>query len=126
MIIDTDVLIWYLRGNDSAFEIVEQNIPFSLSVITYMELLQGMRNKEESRIFEKQLKKWQTDIIQIDAQISIRGMFYVQEYALSHAMKLADALVAATAVRNGEKLLTANSRHYRFIPNLDLVEFLPA
>ena len=73
MIIDSDVLIWYLRGYEKARSTVEKNIPFSISVVTYMEILQGMRNKTEYRMFQKQLRTWETDIIQIDSQISVRG-----------------------------------------------------
>ncbi len=126
MIFDTDVLIWYLRGDIQAKHIVEDNIPFSISVITYMELIQGMKNKEELKIFQKQFNKWNTDIIQIDKEISSRAMFYVQEYSLSHSMMLADALIAATVVQNSEKLLTANDKHYRFIPNIECLGFKPS
>lgn len=125
MIIDTDVLIWYLRGNDESKKIVEENIPFSISVVTYMELMQGMKNKEEMKIFQKQIQKWNINIIQIDREISSRAMFYVQEYALSHSMMLADGLIAATVVQNGEILLTANDKHYKFVPTIDLKKFNP-
>lgn len=125
MIVDTDVLVWYLRGNVKAKGIVESSIPFSISVVTYMELIQGMRNREEFRLFYKKIKTWNTAIIHIDSEISSRAMFYIQEYALSHNMMLADALIAATAVQNGRKLLTANDRHYRFIPNLACKKFIP-
>lgn len=125
MIIDTDVLIWYLRGNEKARERVEDNIPFSISVVTYMELIQGMRNKNELKLFQKQIQKWNTDIIQIDKEISSRAMFYVQEYALSHSMMLADALIAATVVQNNENLITANDKHYKFIPNIECLKFEP-
>jgi len=100
LIIDTDVLIWYLRGNAKAKDIVENNIPFSISVVTYMEIIQGMKNKEEFKIFQKQMLRWNTHIIQIDQEISSRAMFYVQEYSLSHSMMLADALIAATVDRS--------------------------
>ncbi|MFM6959002.1 MAG: type II toxin-antitoxin system VapC family toxin, partial [Acinetobacter sp.] len=104
MIIDTDVLIWYLRGKQAAKEIVEANIPFSISAVTYMELLQGMRNKQESQRFQKALHYWNVHVIHIDQEISARAMFYVQEYALGHSMQMADALIAATAIQFGETL----------------------
>jgi predicted nucleic acid-binding protein len=125
LIIDTDVLIWYLRGNQKAKDIAEKNIPFSISVITYMELIQGMKNKDEFKLFQKQIQKWNTDIIQIDKEISSRAMFYIQEYALSHSMMLADALIAATVVQSNEILLTANDKHYKFIPTIESKKFSP-
>lgn len=125
MIIDTDVLIWYLRGNQQARLLVEKSLPFSISVVTYMELMQGMRNKEEMKRFQRTLRYWNSTIIHIDREISSRAMFYVQEYALSHSMMMADALIAATVVQQGELLLTANSRHYQFIPTLEYRKFAP-
>ncbi|HQF74392.1 MAG TPA: type II toxin-antitoxin system VapC family toxin [Treponemataceae bacterium] len=125
MIIDTNVLIWYLRGNTRAKEVVECQIPFSLSVVTYMELVQGMKNRNEFRLFQKQLSVWHARILHIDRDVSSRAMFYVQEYALSHSMALADALVAATVVQNADVLLTANEKHYRFIPTLEYAKFAP-
>ena len=125
MIIDTDVIIWYLRGDEAAKRVIEQNIPFSISVITYMELIQGMINKDEMKKFQKQIQKWNVDIIQIDKEISARAMFYVQEYALSHSMMLADGIIAATAVQYGEILVTANEKHYKFIPTIEYEKFTP-
>lgn len=125
MIIDTDVLIWYLRGNEKAKIFVEDAVPFTISVVTYMELVQGMKNKAEFKLFQKQMLKWNTNIIQIDQSISSRAMFYVQEYALSHSMMLADALIAATVIQNSEVLVTANDRHYTFIPNIECTKFSP-
>ncbi len=69
-----------------------------------MELVQGMKNRDEFRMFEKQIRKWGTDIIHVDAEISERVMFYVQEYWLNHSMVVADALIAATAIRKSETL----------------------
>lgn len=125
MILETDILIWYLRGNEKAKNIVEDNIPFSISVVTYMEIIQGMKNKEEFKLFQKQMLRWNTNIIQINQEISSRAMFYVQEYSLSHSMMLADSLIAATVVQNSEILITANDKHYKFIPNIECKKFDP-
>ena len=123
MIIDTDVLIWYLRGNEKAKQVVEASIPFAISVVTYMELIQWMKNKEEFRMFQKQIQKWNIDVIQIDKEISSRAVFYIQEYSLSHSIMLADALIAATVVQTNDTLLTANEKHYKYIPNIDCKKF---
>lgn len=124
MIIDTDVLIWYLRGNLKAREVVEAAIPFSVSAVTYMELVQGMKDKAEFRKFQKAFKSWNIEVLQIDREVSSRAIFYVQEYHLSHSMMMADALIAATTVQESETLLTANEKHYRHIPNMDLKKFI--
>jgi len=125
LIIDTDVIIWELRGNLNAKKIIHENIPFSISVITYMELVQGMRNKSELNLFIKQLTNWDVKIIQINHDISTRAMIYVEDYSLSHSMELADALIAATCVNNSEIILTANEKHYKHIPNIQLMKFKP-
>ena len=125
MIIDTDVLIWYLRGNENARKAVNANIPFNVSVINYMELVQGMNDKRELRILQKSLREWSTGILQINENISSRAMFLVEDYFLSHSMEMGDAIIAATALENHEILLTANEKHYRFIPNIQINRFKP-
>ncbi len=45
MLIDTDVLIWLLRGKLSARRALEKCDTVQLSAVTYMELVQGMRDK---------------------------------------------------------------------------------
>jgi len=125
LIIDTDVLIWYLRGNNNAKKIITKNIPFKISVINYLELLRGMRDKNEVRMLQKQLKNWSTLIIQINESISTYAMFLVENYHLSHSMESADAIIAATVQEKNEVLLTGNSKHYSFIPNIQLKSFKP-
>jgi hypothetical protein len=77
LIIDTDVLVWYLRGNKKAKVSVEGYIPFSISAVAYMELIQGMKNKLELKLFLKQMQQWDTDIVQIDKEISSRAVFFI-------------------------------------------------
>ena len=125
MIIDTDVIIWYLRGNIKAKKIVNDNVPFKISLISYLELLQGMRDKNELAALQKQLKKWSTKIILINESISAYAMFLVENFYLSHSIEAGDAIIAATALDNNEILLTVNYRHYSFIPNIQVQKFRP-
>ena len=126
MLIDTDVLIWYLRGNEDARKVVSANIPFNISVVTYIELIQGIRNKTEQKVLQKNLKNWSTGIIHINENISTRGMFFMEDYFLSHSLEFADAMIAATAIESREVLLTANDKHYSFIPNIQISKFRPS
>ncbi|MEX2569762.1 MAG: PIN domain-containing protein [Gemmatimonadota bacterium] len=57
MIVDTDVLIWYLRGHEKAAEVLHGVGRFDISVITYMELVQGMRSKTELRVLRSSLER---------------------------------------------------------------------
>jgi len=125
LIIDTDVLVYELRGNERARRTVAQNLPFGISVVSYLELVQGMRNRRELQALHRQLRRWSVNVIHIDTHISIRSMYYVEEFFLSHSMQLADALVAATAVETNETLLTANDKHYRHIPGIQIKIFVP-
>ena len=125
MLIDTDVLIWYLRGNTNAQKIITANIPFKISVINYLELIQGMRDKNELRALQKQLKKWSAEIIQINESISTYAMFLTENYFLSHSMEAADAIIAATTIEKSEVLLTVNYKHYGYIPNIQIQKFKP-
>jgi predicted nucleic acid-binding protein len=49
----------------------------------------------------------------------------VEEYFLSHSMKLADSLIASTATQYGMKLISANDKHYKIVKELDLKVFRP-
>jgi predicted nucleic acid-binding protein len=125
MIVDTDVLIWYFRGNKNALNIIKKHTPFGISVITYMELIQGMRNKQELQTLKKYLKKWNVKVLQINESISARAMFLVENYYLSNSLELGDAIIGVTAQENQETLLTANYKHYKIIQDLNIEIFRP-
>jgi predicted nucleic acid-binding protein len=114
-----------MRGNEKAASMIDKQEPFSISSVTYMELVQGMRNKTEFNRFRKMILSKDIRIIQINEEISSRAIYYVEEYYLSHSLQIADALIASTAVDNGLKLLTGNAKHFRVIKDLNVQNFVP-
>ena len=124
-LLDTDVLIWYLKGNQKAYDLIHSLDEFCISSITYMELVQGMRNKDELRALQKTLKQWNVKTIYVNEEISAKALFYVEEYFLGHSMQLADAMIAATTSMYGMTLVTANDKHYRVVKDLDIFVFRP-
>lgn len=125
MLIDTDVLIWYLKGNEKARKTIEGQQRFCLSVVTYMELVQGMRNKGELTCLRQALHVWDAQILYLSEEISAKAMVYVEQHFLSHSLLLADALIGATAISYGMPILTANDRHYKVLPEIELKKFRP-
>ena len=125
MLVDTDVIIWYMKGNQNAFEAIEDAESFSISVVTYMELVQGMRNQKELKGLRRALHAWSAKILYISEVVSIKAMFFVEQYFLSHSMQLADALIGATAISHGLPILTGNDRHYRALKDLEIQRFRP-
>ena len=125
MLIDTDVLIWYMRGNEKAYQVVENSNNFFISVVTYMELVQGLRNKKELNHLRKALHGWNAQLLYISEEISAKAMFYVEQHFLSHSMQLADALIGATAIAYGFPLLTGNDKHYKIMKDLEIKKFVP-
>ena len=125
MVIDTDVLIWYIKGNDNAYRAIEDSKPFFISVVTYMELVQGMRNKNELNSLRKALHAWNAKILYISEEISVKAMFFVEQHFLSHSIQLADALIGATAISHGLSILTGNDKHYKIFKGLQIKKFRP-
>ena len=125
MLIDTDVLIWYMKGNKKAYNAIENSENFFISVVTYMELVQGMRNKTELNTLRKSLNGWNAKILYISEEISVKAMFFVEQHYLSHSIQLADSLIGATAIAYGLPILTGNDKHYKIFKNLQLKKFRP-
>jgi len=118
-------MIWYLRGNQNAYDLIHRLSGFCISSVTYMELVQGMRNKDELRALQKTLKQWNVKTIFMNEEISAKALFYVEAFFLSHSMQVADALIASTSTHYGIKLLTANGKHYNVVKELEMEIFRP-
>ena len=125
MLLDTDILIWYMRGNQKAYNLIEKLDSFYISVVTYIELVQGMRNKQEMNEFKNALKNWNCKIVHVDEEISSKAMFYVERHFLSHSLQLADALIATTALANGLSIVTGNDKHFKIIKEVNIKKFRP-
>lgn len=125
MLFDTDVLIFVQRGNIKAAALIESTEQRYISTQTYMELLQSAQNKTQHRIIQQFLKDFAFTVLPFTENIGHRASVYVEEYALSHAVRAGDAIIAATAVEHHLPLSTANSKHFRPIKELDLKVFKP-
>jgi predicted nucleic acid-binding protein len=125
MIFDTDVIIWALRGNTRAATTIDRADSLELSIVSYMELVRGVRNKRELHSTKAALASLDFQILALSENIGHRASIYLEEYALKSNIGIPDALIAATAVENGQLLCTANAKDYRGIAEVELNVFRP-
>lgn len=115
-IVDTDVLIDYLRGTNEAVEYVTRHVDeIKLSAISTAELYAGMRPHERVAT-EAFLSLF--EIIPVDSELARAGGLLKRDFYASHGIGLADAIIAATAQQSAAELVTLNTRHYPMFPDL--------
>ncbi len=125
MLFDTDILIWIQRGNERAAALVEREEDRTISVLTYMELLQGATEKRQHALILDFLREYGFRILPLSENIGHRAAIYIEEYSLSRGLRAGDAIIATTATENGAALCTSNVKHYRPIKELRLKVFRP-
>jgi hypothetical protein len=120
MLFDTDVIIWALRGNHRAAKTIEQADRLELSIVSFMELLQGARDKKDLRLIKAFLSDLGFRILPLSEMIGHRASIYLEEYVLKTSLGVPDALIAATAVETDTMLCTGNAKDYRAISEVEL------
>ena len=125
VIVDTDVLVWYLRGSEQALRFLTR-IPHhrrGVSSLGVMELIQGCRTYDESTQVNAFITDGFARVVHPDESISRRAIDLLEEHARSHGLRVVDALIAATAIETRSSLATANVKHYRAISRLRVIPF---
>lgn len=127
MIFDTDVLIWYFRGNQKAKEFIS-GIPYrdrQVSSFCIIELVQGCRDRQEVRTVKEFIRDNFAGVIHPDDHISEKAISLLEVHAGPDGLRTIDALMAATALRKDDTLATANHKHFKKIAGLDIRKFAP-
>ena len=125
MLFDTDVLIWVLRGSAKAAGFVDEIRDRHISIVTLMELLQGARDRRETRLIKTFVADLGFRTLPLTENIGHRAVVYMEEHGLSCGLRVADALIAATAAENTLTLCSGDRSHYRAISELVLKTFRP-
>lgn len=125
MIFDTDILIWFLRGDRKAARLIGSQSDRAISAVSAMELLQGARSRDEIKTIHQFMRRTGMRLIPVNEPISHVALSLIEAYALSAGLRAGDALIAATAREAALPLATANARHFRVIAGLELKVFRP-
>jgi hypothetical protein len=112
--VDTDIIIWILRGKlefklnfDEAVKHSDSYI--FITPIQIAEILAGMREKEkiETEEFLNSL-----NVVELNREIGNLAGRYINQYKKSYNVTLADALIAACTKLHNLQIWTLNKKHY--------------
>ena len=117
ILIDTDVMIDFLRGNPQAVTLVKTHSShIILSAIVVAELYAGVRGNKELQTLDRLVSLFR--IVPVSPELARTGGLLKNEYTKSHGTGLADAIIAATAQAEQAELQTLNTKHYPMLKGL--------
>ena len=124
-LIDTDIIIFALRGDKTVLAKFEENknIPISISMITYAELVFGAKRSQNERTNMLKVNRIREIYPVEELNIGIMELFAdIKANMYSKAMRIEDMdlFIAATAIYNDLTLVTNNTKHLKNIPLLKL------
>jgi len=111
VLIDTDILINFLRGDEKTEEILgnlSQEHDALCSAITVGEILAGMRPQEKQKTY---LLLKSLEVIPVTFEIAEQAGIWKFQFK-SKSLELDDCLIAATCSLSADQLLTENKKHY--------------
>ena len=117
VLIDTDVMVDFLRGHRKAVALVARySDRIILSSIVAAELYAGVRGEKELHTLDSLISLFR--VVPVSAALARSGGLYKRDYAKSHGVGLADAVIAATTKAENADLKTLNTKHYPMIEGI--------
>ena len=117
VLVDSDILIKAYRGIKTKQENLKLlKDKYCISVITACELLNGAKNLNQRSEFNKVLRYYH--VISIEEKISEIAFSLFKKYSFTSKMKISDAFIAATAIRNDLLIYTDNKKDFDFIEGI--------
>lgn len=117
VLVDTDVLVDFLRGHGKAVAFVNEHADrIILSSIVVAELYAGVKGDEEQAALDRFVSLFR--VVSVSAEIAKAGGICKKDYGKSHGVGLADAILYATAEAENAELKTLNTKHYPMIKDL--------
>jgi len=111
LLIDSDVLIDYLRGYPAAVNYLEGLTERQIvSAMTVAELYTGIREGNERQALEELLETF--EIIPVNEKTAVTAGLFRRTFLKSHGVGIADAVIAATAEAEDAALVTLNKKHF--------------
>lgn len=125
-LIDTDILSRFFRLEANVVariqEYLSQYDALNLSIVTYYEIVSGLKYKDANRQLDDFVKfAEQQNILPLTVEsTTISGNIYAKLRQSGQLIGEMDTLIAGIALANGLVLVTANESHFRRIEELEV------
>lgn len=122
-LVDSDVLIWHLRGNQKAIDWLARLATqgtLAISAISVLEVQAGVKVGEEERT-----AAFLNGLVchTIDRDVARQAGEYIRVYrSRGITLDAADSMIAATAVQQDLVLVTRNTPHYPMLSREQLLD----
>lgn len=117
MVVDTDILIDYLRGHPDAIPYLEANVEeVCISAVSVAELYQGVREGSERTALRAMTSA--VTVLAMNEEIAEIAGLYRRDYGKKFGCGLADCMIAATATFHAQQLATGNSKHFAMLTDV--------
>lgn len=114
LLIDTNILIDFLKEHQKAVTfLTHTNKSLLFSSITVAELYSGVRDQREEKQIDELISRF--EIIEVTSSIAKMGGLIKKEYNPSHGTGIADAVIAASALKENAKLITLNLKQFPMV-----------
>lgn len=118
-LVDTTVIIQYLRKDPEAIRYLSELQSPTISVITEGEVYEGCKDAEDMVKLQRTLQKF--DILPITSEISQKAIILLKLYHLGYGFHLLDAFIIATALVYQLPVVTQNVKHFGIVKELTCI-----
>lgn len=122
MLLDSTAFIDFTREYEPAVIAFDKLLyGQSTSIATKLELIVGKKTKKDIKKVDSLLESLQIKILPLTEDISNKAENILVKFYHSHGIGILDSFIAATAITFNEELVTRNTKHFDFIPNLKII-----
>jgi len=131
-LVDTDLLSLFLRGDRQVVASFERYLAehsrINLSIITYYEILSGLRHRDAKRQLGDFLDlASESNILHLtERSCDISASLYARLRKEGRPIDDIDILIAGVAIANGLTVATRNTRHFGAIAGLEVEDWAGA
>ena len=128
-LLDTDILSLFFRNHPQVVEncnlYLQEYERLSISLITYYEILSGLKHRDTSKQLEKFLafSKLNQIIPLTEESVKISAEIYADLRKKGTPVDDIDILIAGVAIANNLVLITHNQKHFGKIKTLELEDW---